>query len=54
VTANVLGDCVQAAKQQGYHAYYANGVTAVETRATTGQAARKIAAQFGTVLFIFW
>ncbi len=53
MTVNVKGNVVNAAKAAGYHAYYANGVTAIETKTYDKEQARKIAERFGRVLYIF-
>lgn len=52
-TCNVQGNVVDQAKQAGYHAYYANGVTAIEVKALNARAARSIAQHFGKVLHVF-
>ena len=52
-TCNVQGNVVTAAENAGYHAYYADGVTAIEIPATSKRDARRIAAQFGKVLYVF-
>ena len=52
-TVNVSGDKVVMAKEKGYHAYYANNVTAIEIMAFNKRRAKKIASQFGTVLYVF-
>jgi hypothetical protein len=52
-TCNVAGNVVQRAKDAGYHAYYASGVTAIEIGPCSKSAAHRIASQFGTVLYIF-
>lgn len=49
-TCNVKGNCVYSAKAAGFHAYHANGVTAVEVKAAS---ARAIASRFGEVLYVF-
>jgi hypothetical protein len=52
-TCNVQGDCVVEAKDAGYHAYYASGVTAIEVKAKNKRGAWSIASRFGKVLYIF-
>ncbi len=52
-TVNVSGDKVNTASGFGYHAYYANGVTAVEIPNVTKAEAHRIASQIGKVLYIF-
>lgn len=47
------GSAANHAKSCGYHAYHANGVTAIETKANTKAEARRIARQFGKVLYVF-
>ena len=47
------GKAMLAALAAGYHAYTADGTTAIETGASTREKAREIAEQFGVVLFIF-
>lgn len=51
-TCNVQGNVVDQAKQ-AYHAYYANGVTAIEIKALNARAARALAQHFGKVLYVF-
>ncbi len=53
MTVNVRGNVVKQAKAAGYHAYYANGVTAVEVKTYDESKARMIAEQFGKVLYMF-
>jgi hypothetical protein len=52
-TVNVLGNHVTNAKAKGYHAYYANNVTAIEIKAKSKEEAASIARQFGRVLYVF-
>lgn len=53
-TVNVEGDKTKEAKLAGFHAYYANGVTAVEIQARNRKQARDIAVLNGwKVLYIF-
>lgn len=53
-TVNVNGDKVQEAKSLGFHAYYSNGVTAVEINAENARDARQIATIHGfAVLYVF-
>jgi len=54
--ADATGQVVGEAKAAGYHAYHAytaNGVTAIEIKARNRIKARSIASQFGKVLYIF-
>jgi len=41
-TVNTSGNNVQMAKDHGYHAYYANGVTAIEVKASNVANAKRI------------
>jgi hypothetical protein len=53
-TVNTSGDNVGLAERLGYHAYYANGVTAIELQSSNKANARKLIASLGLkVLFIF-
>lgn len=52
-TVKVTGNVVAEAKAWGYHAYYANGVTTIETGLMIKASARKRCRQFGEVLYIF-
>lgn len=52
-TVNVKGNVVSEAKAAGYYAYYADGITAIEIKATNKKIARSIASNFGSVEFIF-
>ena len=53
-TVNVNGDKVQEAKSLGLHAYYANGITAIEIAAENAQDAKQIATTHGfVVLYVF-
>ena len=47
------GSGIQLALQAGYHAYHANGITAIETKARDRAEARRIASQFGKILYIY-
>jgi len=44
---------MQMALDAGYHAYHANGITAIETKTRNRNEARYIASQFGKVLYIY-
>lgn len=52
-TCNVRGDKVRKAKERGYHAYYANGVTAIEITAHSKSTVRRIISKWAEVLYIF-
>ena len=53
-TVNVRGGMVSVAEIMGWHAYYANGVTAIEIPATSEQDARHKAERVGLeVLYVF-
>lgn len=52
-TCNVRGNVVADAKEAGYNAYFANGVTAIEIPASSKAEATQKARQFGTVLYVF-
>jgi len=53
-TVNTSGNNVQIAKRCGYHAYYANGVTAIEVKAKNKRDARSIVTKLGVqVLYVF-
>jgi len=53
-TVNVKGGMVSTAEIVGWHAYYANGVTAVEIQATSKQDAKRKAERVGLeVLYVF-
>ena len=53
-TCNVQGDQRGIAKDRGLHSYYAGGVTAIELKAVSKQAAAEYLASLGlTVLYIF-
>lgn len=53
-TVNVAGNVVRKAKEHGWHAYYANGVTAIEIPAANKKAAKDAAEWFGwKVLYVF-
>lgn len=52
-TCNVEGNVVAMAESAGYHAYYANGVTAIEVRAKSKTEAAKVAGRLAKVLHVF-
>lgn len=53
-TVNCRGNIVSKAKSKGYHAYYANGVTAVEIKADSKAEALRIARRYGWfALYVF-
>ena len=52
-TVNIEGNVVQAAKAAGYHAYTADGVTAIEVGYCSKNEAHRRGAQFGRVLYVF-
>ena len=52
-TVNVQGNVVNEAKAEGYRAYYANDVTAIEIKTLTKKDAKHMAEIFGQVLYIF-
>lgn len=52
-TVNVRGNVVAMANYCRYHAYYANGITAIEIWANNKLEAVRTAHQFGTVLYAF-
>jgi hypothetical protein len=47
------GDARENAKEAGYHAYSASGITAIEIKAANKKEAKAIASQFGKVLYVF-
>lgn len=47
------GEAMKLAKQVGYHAYHADGVTAIETLERDKAKAEFIASRFGKVLYAF-
>ena len=56
MTVNVLdkdGKIVERAKRDGYHAYHASGVTAIEIPDSSKAEARRIAERYGRVLYVF-
>ena len=53
-TVNCAGNIVNEAKAAGFHAYYANGITAVEITAISKAQAHKIASANGwRALYVF-
>jgi hypothetical protein len=44
---------MERAKSDGFHAYHASGVTAIEIKTDTVVRARAIAAKYGIVLYAF-
>lgn len=52
-TVNTQGNNVEIAKNKGYHAYYANGVTAIEVKAKSKKEAKRKISFFAKVLYVF-
>lgn len=48
----VIGDAAASAREHGFVAYYAGGVTTIEIRAISRLEAERIAGCFGDVLYI--
>lgn len=47
------GKGIMMAINAGYHAWHENGITTIETRASDEAEARRIASQFGKILYIW-
>ena len=47
------GSAKRRAQSDGYHAYSADGVTAIETNEKTEKRARKVASRYGKVLYAY-
>lgn len=52
-TVNVEGNAVAAAQDKGYHAYYADNITAIEIECRSKREARQIGRNFGKVKIVF-